>query len=973
MIESMNERTNEPSTNSHSNIRSTYRVQLRAEFGFAAAQAIIPYLQKLGISHLYTSPILTAKPGSGHGYDICDHSTVNPELGGEEGFARMVETLHQHGMGLIVDFVPNHMSADPKWNLWWRDLLANGPSSSHAEYFDVDWFPVKDELAGKVLLPILGKQYGEALEAGELKIDYRDGEFRLLCNDTNLPLNPRQMRYLLRHRLDELSLSLGTESELLLELESILFQLDNLPHYLEIETEARTSRHRETAIAAKRLQNAIELNEAVRQHVQRNIEEFNGVPGKPESFDLQHGLLEEQAYRLSYWRTAIQEINYRRFFDIDALVGLRMEHLPVFRAAHARMVEFAKKGWIDGIRLDHIDGLFDPEQYLLQLREEFTTLPQPMYLVVEKILARGEPLNTSWPVQGTTGYDFLALLNGIWVKEENQEEIERIYRRFCVHTASDEDSVYTCKRLITSTSMASELNVLAHELNRLSEQNRRSRDFTLDSLQEALREVVACFPVYRTYLSERGLAPEDKKRIDDAIYLAAQRNPNLESSIFLFIGEHLHPERRPDEPEEQFARRLRFAMKFQQYTSPVQAKGVEDTVFYRHCPLVSVNEVGSGTQRTATTPQEFHEANQQRLQTWPQAMLATATHDTKRGEDARQRIHVLSEIPVEWRARLMQWSKVNASAKTDVKGFPAPDKSDEYLFYQSLLGVWPARQNAADDELLERIQQFMNKALKEAKVHTSWINPSNDYDAAMANFARETLQGANAPAFLRSFLPFAQRVAALGAWSSLSQVVLKLSSPGVPDTYQGCEFWDFNLVDPDNRRPVDYSTRQQKMQEMDAQLVAAAQNVGRRTALVQKACKEWWAGDLKLLYVATGLRLRSQYPDVFLRGAYIPLYAQGPGADHVIAFLREWQGKSVLVIALRWFAELLDSPGDITGVQEKLLHTTLELPDSYAEVEWENALTTARASTVDENGAHVLRVGEALGALPAAWFVNIVK
>ena len=964
---------NERSANSPHTIRSTYRVQLTSKFGFAAAQAIIPYLQKLGISHLYTSPILTAKPGSTHGYDICDHSAVNPELGGEEGFAQMVETLHQHRMGLIVDFVPNHMSSDPKWNYWWRDLLANGPSSAHAEYFDVDWFPVKDELAGKVLLPILGKQYGEALEAGELKIDYHDGEFRLLCNDTNLPMNPRQMRYLLRHRLDDLATSLGADSELLLEFQSILFQLDNLPHYLEIETEARASRHRETAIAAKRLQNVIEANDAIRQHVEQNIKDFNGEPGKPESFDLLHGLFEEQAYRLSYWRTAIQEINYRRFFDIDELVGLRMEHLPVFRATHAKMLEFTKKGWIDGIRLDHIDGLFDPEQYLLQLREELSSFPQPTYLVVEKILARGEQLNASWPVEGTTGYDYLALLNGIWVNEVNQKEIEKIYRRFCEHTASDEDSVYTCKRLITSTSMASELNVLAHELNRLSEHNRRSRDFTLDSLQEALREVVACFPVYRTYLSERGFAPEDKQRIDHAIHLAAQRNPNLESSIFLFIGEHLHPERRPDEPEESFTRRLRFAMKFQQYTSPVQAKGVEDTVFYRHCPLVSVNEVGGGTKRTATTPQEFHEANQQRLQTWPQAMLATATHDTKRGEDARQRIHVLSEIPVEWRARLMQWAKVNASAKTNVKGTAAPDKSDEYLFYQSLLGVWPAGQTTADDELLGRIQQFMNKALKEAKVHTSWINPSNDYDAAMANFARSTLQGENAPAFLRSFLPFAQRVAALGAWNSLSQIVLKLSSPGVPDTYQGCEFWDFNLVDPDNRRPVDYAARQQKMQTMDDQLAATAQDADQRETIVQKACKEWWAEDVKLLYVATGLRLRSQYADVFLRGAYVPLYAQGAGADHVIAFLREWEGKSVLVIGLRWFSQLLDSPTDISGVQEKLQHTTLELPEGYAHAGWQNALTSAHTSTADENGKRVIRIGEALGASPATWLVSCNK
>ncbi len=952
-------------------IRSTYRIQLSANFPFAAVKASIPYLHQLGISHIYTSPILTAKPGSEHGYDACDHSLVNAELGGEEEMERLVETLHAHDMGWIVDFVPNHMSASPQWNPWWRDVLANGPSSPYAEFFDVDWFPVKDELAGKVLLPILGKQYGEALESGELKIVYGEGEFFLDCSYTNLPLNPRQMRHVLRHNLEQLTVALEAAPQELLEYQSIIFHLDHLPHYLEINTEARADRRRETTIATQRLHRMIEANDIVREHITRNLQEFNGIPGKPESFDLLHALLEEQAYRLSYWRTAVQEINYRRFFDINDLVGLRMEHFPVFQAAHARLIDLIQRGWIDGIRLDHIDGLYDPEQYLLQLRQQLSSIRRPVYIVVEKILARGESLSSSWPVEGTTGYDFLAQINGLWVQEKHQAEVEHIYQRFCGYLAADVDVVYMSKKIITSTSMASELNVLAHELNRLSELDRKSRDFTLDSLQEALREIVACFPVYRTYLSERGLTLADKEEIDTAIERAAQRNPNLESSIFQFIGDHLHPERRPGELAETFARRLRFAMKFQQYTSPVQAKGVEDTVYYRYCPLISVNEVGSGTERTATTPQEFHAANQHRQQSWPQAMLATATHDTKRGEDARLRIHALTEVPDEWRARLLQWSRVNTAAKTSVKGMPAPSKNDEYFFYQSLLGAWQMRQSIPNDVFIARMKQCMNKALKEAKEHTSWINPSNEYDAAMEHFVEETLQGTCTPAFLRSFIPFAQRVGALAAWSSLSQVVLKLGSPGVPDTYQGCEMWDLNLVDPDNRRPVDHAAQQQSMDALQAQFVATPPATERRLRFLRRLCRKWWSGDLKLLYVASGLRLRAQHPELFLHGNYIPLTVQGPGADHVLAFAREWEGKSVLVIALRWFASLLESPYRLDDLQKHLQNTTLQIPENLAKAGWINILTGSRHVASEKNGTITLHIDEVLQALPAAWFESV--
>ena len=507
----------------------------------------------------------------------------------------------------------------------------------------------------------------------------------------------------------------------------------------------------------------------------------------------------------------MQEINYRRFFDINDLIGLRMEYGPLFEAAHAKLIELAERGAIDGVRLDHIDGLLDPQQYLLQLRAATAKVAYPLYAIVEKILARQEWLSPEWPVDGTTGYEFLALLNGLWVQENSLSEIDRIYLHFRGRVKPDRDVAYNAKKLITASSMASELNVLAHELNRLSEQNRRSRDFTLDGLQEALREVVACFPVYRTYISKRGFSTSDEMAIDEAIGQATRRNPNVDSSIFEFIREHICPACVEDESEEGSAQRLRFAMKFQQYTSPVQAKGMEDTVFYRYSPLASLNEVGVGTGRKATSAQEFHDANMHRMELWPDAMLTTSTHDTKHGEDARMRIHALTELPAEWKTNLLHWSQVNGTAKTAANGHPAPDPGDEYLYYQNLLGMWPPCQEVADDEVVNRMKAFMSKAIKEAKVHTSWINPSNNYDAAVENFVEQTLRGPSSSAFLASFVPFAKRLATLAAWGSISQVALKLMSPGVVDTYQGGELWDLSLVDPDNRRPVDYATRHERL------------------------------------------------------------------------------------------------------------------------------------------------------------------
>ncbi len=956
------------------NVSATYRLQFNDKFRFADAEALIPYLHNLGVSHIYASPVFEARPGSQSGYDTCDFSRISPELGGEEAFNSLVEALHRHGMGMIVDFVPNHMSAHPQWNQWWRSVLANGPSSSVSEYFDVDWNPVNSNLHGKVLLAILGRQYGDVLESGELRIAYQDGEFCLLYGDYNLPLNPRQMKVLLRHRSHEVAESSDIDDATRQEFESILFHLDHIPGYQQAGLMARADRERETAVATHRLTRVMQQSPALRKHLEAVIEEYNGIPGQPESFDLMHELLEQQPYRLSYWRTAMQEINYRRFFDINDLIGLRMEYEPLFRVAHAKLIELTEKGAIDGIRLDHIDGLLDPQQYLLQLRAATAKSVQPIYLVVEKILARQEWLSPEWPVDGATGYEFLALLNGLWVEERNLPEIDQIYLHFRERRKPDRDAVYHAKKLITASSMASELNVLAHELNLLSEENRRSRDFTLDGLQEALREVVACFPVYRTYISAQGFSATDETAIDEAIGQARRRNPSIDYSIFEFIRSHICPVRQPDEPEENFAQRLRFAMKFQQYTSPVQAKGMEDTVFYRYSPLASLNEVGTGTGRRVTTLQEFHDANIHRMERWPNAMLTTSTHDTKRGEDARMRIHVLTEMPEEWRSNLLQWSHVNDGAKTMVNGHPAPDRGDEYLYYQTLIGMWPPRQKAPDEDTVNRMKAFMDKALREAKVHTSWVNPSNEYDGAVEKFVEQSLRGTSSSAFLASFIPFADRIATLAAWESVSQIALKLMSPGVVDTYQGGELWNLSLVDPDNRRAVDYDTRRQRLDSLTKHVVDPHLSFEKRSRAIAEVCHSWWTGDVKLLYVAQGLRLREQQHDLLLRGSYRPLNAEGDNAEHLVAFAREYRGKILLTIAARWFFSLLSGPAVLEDLRKNFQRTFLDVPAAGSSpskpMTFTNVLTGATVHADTVNGAARLSAGEVLGGLPAVWLIG---
>jgi (1->4)-alpha-D-glucan 1-alpha-D-glucosylmutase len=932
---------------------STYRLQFHGGFRFADARMLVPYLAQLGVTECYSSPHFKANPGSAHGYDICDHSTLNPELGGEADYDALCEALQAHGLGHVIDIVPNHMSADPRSNPWWRDVLENGPSSPYGDYFDIDWDPVKPELKGRVLLPVLGDQYGRALERGELQLALVDGALHLRYFDLDLPINPRQTPRVLGLHLDRLGQEMAADPALR-EYLSVMTALQNLPVYTEREPARIAERQREKEVARERLARLVAASPPIQRHIAAAVREANGTPGDSASFDTLHDLLERQAYRLAYWRTASDEINYRRFFDINELVGLRIERPEVFTATHALLKRLIAEGKVTGVRVDHPDGLFDPAVYFERLQE---LAGQPLYIVAEKILAAGETLRSEWQVAGTTGYGFLNAVSGLFVDPRRVQTLRRIYARLTGRTESFEKVAYQSRLTIMLTAMAGELNVLAEALNSLTEGDRRSRDFTLNSCRKVLRELTACFPVYRTYVTERGVSALDREVIAAAIADARRRNPVMEDSIFDFLRDVLLSDVRPDAaaPDAVTRARLRFAMQLQQFTAPVQAKGVEDTAFYRYHAAISANDVGGQPSRPAVAVEDFHAGNRHRLERWPQELLATATHDTKRGEDARVRISVLSEIPDEWRKAAVEWMRLNSRNRTNVQGTWAPDRNDEYLFYQALLGTWPAEaalaplpQCAAGD-LIPRLTAYMGKAVREAKVHTSWVHEDEDYGRAVEHFVTRTLSGPTAPRFLSSFTAFQRRAARIGMINSLAQLVLKLASPGVPDFYQGTELWDLSLVDPDNRRTVDFAHRQGLLAGLQPVIdrIEAGETAARE---VRELLDTWPDGRIKLLVTACGLRFRRAHADLMVEGSYTALEPQGPAADHLVAFARRDRSGTLLAAVPRLVARLVGDDRPVPLGRGAWGSTSIVLPEGIDASRYLHLLT---GEHVDVTAPHV--------------------
>ena len=893
----------------------TYRFQLHKDFTFKQATELVGYLHDLGISDCYLSPITTARTGSVHGYDVVNHSAINPELGSEEDFQRFLAALHERGMGIVQDIVPNHMAIGDPANQWWNDVLANGPSSSYADFFDIDWNPLKKDLHNKVLLPVLGQQYGKVLEDQQIQIAYdrTKGTFQARYFDHLFPLAPRSLQWILKPAWRAVMQTMGESHPEVLELESILNAVEHLPERSEADIAKVRERRREIPVIRRRIADLYEKSPAARAAIEDSLRDINGIKGQPRSFDRLENLLADQAYRLSFWKVASDEINYRRFFDINELAAIRMEKREVFAATHETIFKMIRQGVINGLRIDHVDGLLDPLQYLRRLqrsaadclgqREGTSDGERAFYIVVEKILGEHEKLQP-WPVHGTTGYEFMNVVGRLFVDGENSRRFRDLYGGFVGERLNFREVVYQSKRLVIETAMSGEMAVLSRRLDRISEQHRWSRDFTLNSLGAALQEMIACFPVYRSYVRpETGQVDEaDRQHIMIAARRAKRRNPSVSESLFDFIASVLLLEHPAGLTEEQRAERGEFVQRFQQFTSPVMAKGFEDTALYRYYPLASLNEVGGEPDAFGISIGAFHEWNRTRQAEWPHAMSASSTHDTKRSEDARARIAVLSEIPDEWEQAIKRWYQMNAGARKQVEDSEVPDPNEEYLLYQTLLGIWPNEPlDGNRAEFIKRIQQYMNKAVKEAKVHTSWMNVNEEHDRALEEFLSTILNKGHD--FVADVAQFYARIARAGMLNSLAQTLLKMTLPGAPDFYQGTELWTLSLVDPDNRRPVDYACRRA--------MLAKVRDGARRdpAATLNHLLKDMRSGAIKLYLIHRAMGFRRERWELFLRGDYLPLNVTGERANHVVAFARNYNDKRAIVMCGRFFMSLPEAEG----------------------------------------------------------------
>jgi (1->4)-alpha-D-glucan 1-alpha-D-glucosylmutase len=959
---------------------ATYRLQFNKSFTFDDAAGLVDYLDELGITDIYASPFLMARPGSVHGYDVTDQSRFNPEIGDEASFLRLSETLQRHKMGLIADVVPNHMCITHSSNVWWWDVLENGPSSPFARYFDIDWHPPKEELVNKVLLPVLGDQYGRVLENQEIQITYADGQFHVSIYNTPLPLAPRTWIMILEPAVAKLREKLGADHKHVAEMESIVTALGHLAGPTEADDAKIRERQREKEIVKRRLSGLLETSAQAAGAIDASLVEINGRRGEPRSFDRLERLLESEAYRLSFWRVAMDEINYRRFFDINDLAAIRVEDPEVFSAVHALIFDLVRQGHIRGLRVDHPDGLFEPEKYFRFLQDACKAwsaalngngknghakpdgVNRTFYIVAEKILTGNEPLRAEWAVEGTTGYGFLNLVNGLFVDHAKERAFQQLYRRFTGWTTPFDDLLCDSKRLILQVAMSSELNVLARRLDHISEQHRWSRDFTLESLRDGLREVLAAFPVYRTYVrsDQSEVDAQDRRQVNIAIREAKLRNPAISESVFDFIQSVLLLEHPNGVDDAQRAERQLFAVRFQQLSAPVMAKGVEDTAFYRYYPLASLNEVGGDPAHFGVSVNAFHRRNLIRRELWPNGMNASSTHDTKRGEDVRARINVLSETPGEWYRAIRRWRDLNRSAKTKVEDRHAPDANEEYLLYQTLVGTWPVYPMNPEEHKIyvRRIDGYMQKALHEAKVHTSWVNPNSEYERAVSNFVERVLEPSPGNLFLQDLRQFQAPISRAGMWNSIAQLVVKIASPGVPDFYQGNDLWAFDLVDPDNRRPVNYDVRRQMLKRL------AEQAARDRATLVDRLRENLCDGAIKLYITSEALRFRRDHRHLFAQGSYTALGGEGSRSRHVVAFARATANQMLLAVTGRFFLKLCNSHSQPIG--DTWGNTTIALPRNTAHTSFREIFTGEIVHAEQSEGGLFLPVNKVLARCPVA-------
>lgn len=955
-----------------------YRLQLHKGFAFQQAIEIIPYLKGLGISHCYVSPFLMARPGSLHGYDIINHASLNPEIGSREDFEKFIAALEQHQIALLLDIVPNHMGIGSD-NQWWMDVLENGETSLYADFFDINWQPQQSDMAGRVLLPVLGDHYGKILESSRLALHFYEnsGSFTIQYYEHRFPVDPKTYAAILNHDLKRLSDRLGKQHNGFLELQNLISSFDNLPDRQKRSDERNQVRQRDKEVSKRILARLCREVPEVRQFIEENVILFNGEPGKAESFDLLHELLEKQAYRLAFWRVATDEINYRRFFDINDLAGLRMEKKEVFRETHELVLDLIATGKVDGLRIDHPDGLYDPYTYFCRLQaasggdlfDDTRSLNQNtdsgenifLYVVAEKVLADFEHLPETWPVCGTTGYDFANLLNGLLIDTGAEKYMTSLYQKFINTRLNFDEIVYSSKKLIIRSALAGELNVLTSLLYRLAQASRSSRDFTLNRLRDVLTDVIACFPVYRTYIASTNIHKRDIQYIEWAIARARRRHQLQDLSIFDFIRSVLLLER--TEKNDDLTKQLDFVLKLQQYTGPIMAKGLEDTAFYIYNRLLSLNEVGGDPKRFGVSEAAFHRINQERLHQWPHCMLNSSTHDSKRSEDVRARINVLTEMPQEWRKRVFRWHKLNQPLKVQLADMLAPTRNDEYAFYQNLLGAWPVGplDEQGHQEFVERMKNSTLKACRESKINTSWINPNENYEKAIISFVEGALKTLDSP-FMGDFISFQQDVSWFGMLNSLSQVFFKLVSPGIPDIYQGNEIWRFCLVDPDNRRAVDYQKRQAMLFPMCERIKAAGVE-----ELQQELLANLSDGRAKMYIILRTLGLRNTWPKIFERGSYLPIEVTGSKSRHICAFARKTADRMIIVVAPRLYLTLMQGKKDLPLGEKVWDDTKIILPAGMESIKFENIYSDKRKSNgVSDKESPFIQVGRLLSSWPVA-------
>ncbi|MDZ8053276.1 MAG: malto-oligosyltrehalose synthase [Aulosira sp. ZfuVER01] len=925
--------------------KATYRIQFTSQFNFDNAKAIASYLADLGISDLYASPIFKSRSGSTHGYDVVDAAQLNPELGTTESFEALVSELQTLGIGWLQDIVPNHMAYSSE-NPYLMDVLEHGPDSSYTDYFDLSWNAPFGDRQERILAPLLGDFYGVSLEKGDIQLQYEQNGLTVNYYSLKLPLRLESYTKFLTYNLGKLTRTLGRNHPDFIKLLGILYILKNVPSEV-----AGKQRQDQIAFIKGLVWELYNSNDDIRDFIDENLKTFNGEAGNSESFNLLDDLLKDQFYRLAFWKVGAEEMNYRRFFTVNELISVKVEELRVFNNTHSLIQKLVEEGKFTGLRIDHIDGLYNPTQYLERLQEKMGDV----YITVEKILELTEDLPENWRIEGTSGYDFLNYVNGVFCQSENQSQFEKIYHSFIGARVDYASLVKSNKHLILEKNLAGDVDNLAILLKNISSKYRYGNDFTVNGLKRAIAEVLTLFPIYRTYITPDGIHDSDRVYIEEVIRQAKEQAPLLQHEMD-FIEKLMLLEFDDSLTQTEREQWLYFVMRMQQYTGPLMAKGVEDTTLYAYNRLLSLNEVGGNPSHFGISLTDFHTFNQKHQANWPHTMNTTATHDTKRGEDVRARLNVLSEIPDEWEQQVNTWSNLNQGLKSQRHRSSMPDRNDEYFLYQTLVGAFPFAEHE-QSSFVERVKEYIIKSIREAKVHTAWLRPDSEYEEACTSFVEKVLDPSISQEFLADFRNFQQRIAEYGIFNSLSQTLLKIAAPGVPDFYQGTELWELSLVDPDNRRPVDFEQRRSYLSTIKQQIKSDI------LGLIQELLTQKNDGRIKLFLTVQALKARIDYLQLFQDGEYLPLEIQGTHADNIIAFARQQGNQTAIAIAPRLFTRLIQ-PGEYPLGESVWQDTCIQLPKGTSST-WKNAITQ---QSLEATGT--LSIGATLAHFPVALLVS---